>query len=379
MAKNYYEILGVDKNASEADIKSAYRNLTKKYHPDKFAQSPEAERKAAEEKFKEINQAYSVLSDQTKRSNYDQFGSEDGPQGGGGFWHGGSGGMGGFDDIFSNIFSSFSGGGWGSNSRNSRIDGDDITYNLTLTFKEAAFGVEKDINISRVEECSECHGTGAKPGTAYKTCPKCGGTGTLRYTQNTPLGQMVNTRVCDSCKGTGKVILETCPKCGGKAYQKVRRTVTINIPAGVDNGQIMTCQREGDAGRNGGDKGNLNVVFTVRPHPLFTRKGSDLYLEMPITYTQAALGAKVDVPTLTDPVTYTIPEGTLTGTTFRIKGKGLKVLRREAYGDLYLTVLVETPKNLNSRQKELLTALNTAATPNQYPKQKAFYESLKNI
>lgn len=372
--KDYYGTLGVSKGASDSEIKSAYRNLAKKYHPDKFSTAPESEKKEAEAKFKEISHAYSVLSDKEKRANYDNYGSEDGPMGGG--FGGGFSGAG-FDDIFSNIFSAFGGGG--RRSQTSRVDGDDITINLVLTFKEAAFGCKKQITINRTEECPECKGTGAKNGTAYNTCSKCGGTGSVSSVQNTPFGQIRNTRVCDQCRGTGRVVTDSCKTCGGKGYQKVRKTVDITVPAGVDNGQMMTYYNEGEAGRNGGRKGNLIIVLSVKGHDVFKRRGHDLYLDFPITFMQAALGAKVDVPTLTDPVEYTIPEGTQTGTVFRIKGKGIKVLKRESYGDLYLNVIVETPKNLTPRQKELFSALSTSMNPNQNPKQKGFYDSLKKL
>ena len=382
MDKDYYGLLGVDKNATDADIKSAYRNLAKKYHPDKFSTAPESEKKAAEEKFKDINHAYSVLSDKEKRANYDSYGSEDGPMGGGfggGGFSGFSGfGGGGFDDIFSNIFSQFGGGGRESR-QSARVDGNDVTMNLVLTFKEAAFGCEKEITINRSEECKDCKGTGAKDGTAFKTCPKCGGSGTVNTVQNTPFGQIRNTRVCPDCHGTGKIITETCKTCGGKGAQRARRTVKITIPAGVDNGQMMTYYNEGEAGRNGGRKGNLIIMLSVKPHEIFKRRGQDLYLDMPITFMQATLGAKVDVPTLTDPVQHQIPEGTQTGTVFRIKGKGLKYLKKDLYGDLYVTVTVETPKKLSSKQKELLNQLADTFTREQNPKIKSYYDSLKNL
>lgn len=381
MDKDYYGTLGVKKDATDAEIKSAYRNLAKQYHPDKFSTAPESERKAAEEKFKDINQAYSVLSDKEKRANYDAYGSEDGPMGGG--FGGGSGfggfGGGGFDDIFSNIFSSFGGGRSRNYQRDNRINGDDITMELVLTFKEAAFGCEKEITLNRSEECKECKGTGAKYGTKFKTCPRCNGTGTVTTVQNTPFGRIQNTQVCPECRGQGRIIEEQCDACRGRGSTRQRRTVKINVPAGVDNGQMMTYYNEGEAGRNGGKKGNLIIILSVKAHPVFKRRGSDLYLEMPITFTQAALGAKVDIPTLKDPVSYQIPECTQTGTVFRIKGKGLKYLKKEQYGDLYVTVTVETPKSLSREQKKALNNLAETLSQSQTPKQKAYYESLKNI
>lgn len=376
---DYYKTLGIEKSATEADIKSAYRTLAKKYHPDMYAHATDSEKKTAEAKMKEINQAYGVLSDSAKRANYDRYGNEEGPMGGfggrgAGYSSGGFSGFG-FEDILNNIFNF---GGSGRQASNGKMDGDDVTYSLNLTFKEAVFGCLKEVVINRIEECDECKGTGAKNGTAYKTCSKCGGKGTINVVQNTAFGQMQSTRVCDECRGTGKKIDEPCSKCGGKGYTKQKRTIKVNVPAGVDNGQMMTYYNEGDAGRNGGKKGNLIIVLNVSSSKVFTRKGNDLYVTVPITFTQAALGCKLEVPTLTDPVTYSIPEGTATGTVFRIRDKGVKILKREAHGDLYLTVVVETPQGLNAKQKEFLINLNSAVTDRQYPKQKAFYDGAKN-
>ena len=381
MDKNYYDVLGVKKDATDAEIKSAYRNLAKQYHPDKFSTASDSEKKAAEAKFKDINHAYGVLSDKEKRANYDAYGSEEGPMNrgfGGGAGAGGFGGFGGFDDIFSNIFSSFGGRSRGY-ARDNRVDGDDITMELVLTFKEAAFGCEKEITINRSEECKDCKGTGAKYGTKLKTCPRCNGTGTISTVQNTPFGRIQNSQVCPECRGAGKIIEEQCDVCKGRGYTRQRRTVKITVPAGIDNGQMMTYYNEGEAGRNGGKKGNLIVIISVKAHPVFKRRGFDIYLEMPITFTQAALGAKVDIPTLTEPVSYTIPECTQTGTVFRIKGKGIKQLRKEQYGDLYVTVTVETPKSLTREQKEALKTLGEKMSQNQNPKQKAYYDSLRNL
>ncbi|MBQ2714570.1 MAG: molecular chaperone DnaJ [Clostridia bacterium] len=379
MDKDYYGILGVKKDATDAEIKSAYRNLAKQYHPDKFSTASESEKKSAEEKFKDINQAYSVLSDKEKRTNYDNYGSEDGPMGGGfGGGYGAGGFGGGFDDIFSNIFSAFGGGGR-RGYRDNRVDGDDITMELVLTFREAAFGCEKEITINRNEECKDCKGTGAKDGTKLKTCSRCNGTGTILTVQNTPFGRIQNSQVCPECRGTGKIIEEQCPTCRGRGFTRQRRTVKITVPAGVDNGQMMTYYNEGEAGKNGGKKGNLIIILSVKAHPVFKRRGSDLLLEMPITFTQAALGAKVDIPTLNEPVSYQIPECTQTGTMFRIKGKGLKYLKKEQYGDLYVTVTVETPKGLNKEQKEQLKKLGESLAQNQSPKQKSYYDSLRNL
>jgi len=385
MAADYYSVLGINKGASEADIKSAYRRLAKQYHPDLYSNAPEQEKKKAEAKFKEVNQAYSVLSDPAKKSNYDRFGSEEGPPMGGfggggmngGFWGGG----GSFDDILSNIFSSFGGGGQSGprqHSASRAVDGDDITFKLDLTFKEAVFGCEKLINIARTEECVACRGSGAKNGTEFHTCSKCGGTGSVRVTQQTAFGTMQSTRACDQCKGRGKVIRDGCPDCGAKGSIRRKREIKVVVPAGVDNGQMMTYYNEGEAGFNGGQKGNLIIMLSVRTHEVFGRKGADLYVTVPITYTQAALGCKLDVPALNEIVVCNVPENTQTGTVFRMKGKGIKILKKDAYGDLYVTVTIETPKALNSRQKELLINLDNGAGLHQYPKQKAFYDRLKN-
>ena len=377
---DYYSILGISKDASDTEIKNAYRQMAKKYHPDRFATKSDAEKKEAEEKFKQINEAYSVLSDPEKKSNYDTYGSADGPSmngAGGGFWGGNAGG--GFDDIFSTIFSSFTGGG--RNSRASMAqDGEDVEYTMHLTFEEAAFGTEKEISFTRVEECPDCKGTGARNGTAYKTCSKCGGAGTYTSVQNTPFGQIRNSRVCDACRGSGRVIVDRCTSCNGVGRKRTKRSVNIKVPAGINNGQMMTYYNEGDAGKNGGRKGSLIIIFNVKSHELFRREGDDLYIDIPIKFSEATLGAKIEVPTLTTPVAYSIPEGTQTGTTFRIKGKGVKVLKKEAYGDLYVTVTVETPKGLNRRQRELLETFDkeiVSAGDKQYAKRKAYDDKLK--
>ncbi|MDR2047382.1 MAG: molecular chaperone DnaJ [Clostridiales bacterium] len=375
--KDFYKILGVSRSASEDEIKSAYRKLAKQYHPDLYSGKSVAEKKAAEDKFKEISRAYDCLSDANKRTQYDQTGSDEvGGGSGGGFWRGGA-GTGGFEDIFSNIFSSF--GGAARQYQNGAVDGDDISLNLTLTFKEAAFGCSKEIPITRVENCPDCGGTGAKNSGAVKTCSKCGGSGVMRHVMNTPFGQMATTKTCDQCGGRGKIITDPCKTCSGGGRVKKLRTLNISVPAGIDNGQIMTYYNQGSAGVNGGRNGNVIVIINVRPHKLFVRKGSDLYIDVPITMTQAALGCKIYIPTLEAPVSYTIAEGAQTGQQFRIKGYGLKHFKKESRGDLYVKIIVEIPKNLSSKEKDALRSLESSLGQSQYPTQRAYLENIKEI
>lgn len=362
MDKNLYDILGVSKSATDAEIKSAYRNLAKKYHPDLYSTKPEAEKKAAEEKFKEINKAYEVLSDATKKDNYDRFGTTDTNMGGGaGGWQQWSGG--GFDDIINDIFSGFTGG---ARSNRGAVDGEDITVKLTLTFEEAAFGCEKKVQINRTEKCPDCGGVGAKDQSAVKTCSYCHGTGNVTTVQQTIFGASRVSRACPECGGTGKIILDKCKTCKGTGSVKKQREVNVNVPAGVDSGQVMNYRGEGNVGKRGGARGNLVVVLDVKPHKYFERRGSDLYLELPIDFFEAAVGAKIVIPTLKDKVKLTIPEGTQTGETFRLKGYGIKNLKRESHGDMYVTVIVDTPKNLNKKQIELLKGFSQSLDATQY-------------
>lgn len=372
MAKrDYYEVLGVDKSADDAAIKKAYRQLAKKWHPDVNPGNAEAE-----EKFKEVNEAYQVLSDSQKRAAYDQYGF-DGPQAqgfGGGGYGGGFGGFGGID--MDDIFSSFFGGGRAAH--NGPVPGDDLRYDITITFDEAAKGCEKQINVVRDEECENCHGSGAKPGTNPQTCPTCGGTGQVRVTQNTAFGRIQNVRTCSNCHGTGKIISDPCPKCNGRGKVRTNKRRTIKIPAGIDNGQILTIRGQGQPGERGGQPGDLLIVVNVRPHKLFKRDGADIYMDLPITFTQAALGAEVDVPTLDKPVKHTIPEGTQPGKTFRIRGKGIPYLRGSGSGDLYVTVSIDVPKKLSEKQKELLRQFESSVEGGQYEQKKSFFERVKD-
>ena len=374
--RDYYEVLGVAKDADEATIKKAYRQLAKKYHPDVNPGD-----KDAEEKFKEVNEAYQTLSDPQKRASYDQFGP-DGPQAG----FGGGGGFGGFSGFegggfggFEDIFSSFFGGGMGGQQRNGPIPGDDLRYDLTISFEEAAMGCEKEINLVRDEECPTCNGTGAKPGTKVDNCPNCHGTGQERVITNTPIGRIQNVRTCSRCHGAGKIITEPCVKCHGRGKVRVSKRRTIKVPAGIDNGQVLTIRGQGGLGERGGPAGDLLIVITVRPHRLFKRRDDNLYIEMPLTFTQAALGAELDIPTLEKPVKYRFPEGTQPGQVFTLRGQGVTHLRGGGKGDLYVTAVVDIPKKLTEKQKELLRQFDGTTTERQYEKLKTFLDRLRDV
>lgn len=357
MAKNYYETLGIDKNASSEEIKSAYRKLAKQYHPD-INKTEEASAK-----FKEINEAYECLSDPQKKSNYDQFGSSEGPQGFGGAG-GGFSGFGGFEDIF-NMFSGFGGG---TSRANAKMVGEDINVRVNISFKEACLGGTKSVSINRVENCEECHGTGAKNGTEFTTCSHCGGTGQVREVKNTMFGQMVNVGTCSHCGGTGKIIKEKCAECMGKGFNKRARTITITIPAGVNDGQVLTLRGEGNSGVNGGSSGNLNIILGVGSHELLTRKEFNLYATIPVPFTTLLLGGEIKVPSVNETLTLKIPELTQPGTVFKLKGKGVKMLRKEAFGDLFITVNAEFPKSLDKKSREALQNLSKDINDGSYQK-----------
>ncbi len=365
MAKNYYDILGVSKSASADEIKSAYRKLAKQYHPD-LNKGEEAATK-----FKEINEAYECLSDPQKKSNYDQFGSAEGPQGFGGAG-GGFSGFGGFEDIF-NMFSGFGGG-----RQNSRTDGEDINVRMNLSFKEACNGGSKTVNINRYEKCADCSGTGAKNGKEFTTCSNCNGSGKVKQVQNSIFGQMVNITSCPNCGGKGKIIKEKCSSCLGKGYNKRSRTITINIPAGISEGQVLTLRGEGNSSLNGGSNGNLNVIISVANHELLTRKDFNLYISVPIPFTLAMLGGSIKVPTVNEIIELKIPELTQTGTVFKIKGKGVKYLRREMYGDLFVTVTTEFPKSLDKKAKETLEETFSKINDNNYSKYRDYILKCKS-
>lgn len=367
MSKNYYDVLGVSKDASDDEIKSAYRKLAKKYHPDLNPGD-----KTAEAKFKEASEAFEVLGDATKRKNYDTYGSADGPGagfGGAGFggFEGFSSGFGGFEDIFSNIFGGFGGG---SRNASSSVRGADIQVRIKLSFVEAAFGTEKSINITRTENCEECKGTGAKNGTEFETCKHCGGSGRVRVTQNSIFGRMVTEQTCPECKGSGKNIKTKCEKCSGKGKTKQNRTIEITIPGGIDNGQIITLKGQGEAGTGGAPNGDLQVVITVENHKTLKRQGFDVFAEIPITFTESLLGAKLEIDGIDEKLNLTIPELSQTGSVIVLRGKGTKVLNKNSYGDLYAKLVVEMPNNLNKEQKKMVEELASKISPNQYSKAK---------
>ncbi|KRM76571.1 molecular chaperone DnaJ [Secundilactobacillus collinoides] len=362
--KDYYETLGVSRDASQDEIKKAYRKLSKKYHPD-INKAP-----GAEEKFKEITEAYEVLSNDQKKANYDQYGSADGPTGFGGGGAGGAGG--GFGDFggfgggagggFEDIFSQFFGGGGGGRSQNPNAPqaGRDLQYQMNLKFEEAIFGKKTKIKYSREAQCHTCGGSGAKPGTHPETCQNCGGSGYVVSETNTPLGRMRSQQVCPVCHGTGQEIKEKCPTCGGSGREEERHEVEVNVPAGVDDGQQMRLQGQGEAGTNGGPYGDLFIVFEVAPSKVYTRDGADIYLNKDISFVQAALGDEINVQTVHGDVKMKVPSGTQTGSIFRLKGKGAPRLRGNGNGDERVTVRIVTPKNLNKNQKVALQAFAEA-------------------
>ena len=369
--RDYYEVLGLSKGAGDDEIKKAYRKLAKQYHPDMHPGDKEAE-----EKFKEVNEAYAVLSDPDKKSKYDQFGHAafDPSMGGGGA---GFGDFGGFElgDIFSSFFGG--GGGGGGARRNGPARGEDLQYRLTITFEEAAFGCKKDISYARVERCADCGGSGAAKGTSPETCPNCGGSGQVRTAQRTPFGVFQSTHACDNCRGTGKIVKNPCRNCNGKGYVKLTKKVSVTIPAGIDSGEYMRLSGQGNEGRNGGPAGDLLVAISVRDHQIFERDGTTLFCEVPITFVEAALGAEIDVPTLTGTTKFNIPEGTQTGTRFTIKGEGIVSTRSGRKGDLIIQVTVEVPRNLSEKQKDALRAFAEESGQKNYQKKQSFFKKFK--
>lgn len=352
--RDYYEVLGVSKGASDSELKKAYRKLAKQNHPDLNPGD-----KAAEARFKEINEAYEVLSDSEKRSKYDQFGHAGvDPNFGGG-----DGGFGGFDmgDIFSSFFGGF--GGFGGEQRGARTGpqkGSDVRISISITLEEAAFGCKKEISISHMEACDTCKGTGSAEGTTAEICPNCHGTGSVRVQQRTMFGSMSTTTVCPNCRGEGKIIHQPCKSCNGKGAVRKKKNISINIPAGIDEGQAISLRGQGDIGKNGGSPGDLIVGIQIQPHPQLRRKGTTIYLDHSISFIQAALGAELEIPTLDGKVKYTIPEGTQTGTTFRLREKGVPYLNARGRGDQMITVKIETPQKLTSEQKEALRKFGEA-------------------
>lgn len=362
--RDYYEVLGVGKDASPEDIKKAYRKLARQYHPD-VNKAPDAEAK-----FKEAKEAYDVLSDEQKRAQYDRFGHVDPNQGmgGGGFGQD----FGGFGDIFDMFF-----GGGQRRNPNAPQRGNDLQYTLTIEFKEAVFGKKTDIRIPRTETCDTCEGSGAKPGTKPQTCGVCHGSGQQEVVQNTAFGRIVNRRVCSACQGQGIIIKDKCGTCHGSGKVKKQRTINLNIPAGVDDGAQLRVTGEGEAGTRGGPPGDLYVVIRVKPHEFFEREGDDIYCEVPLTFAQAALGDEIEIPTLTEKVKLKIPAGTQTDTYFRLKGKGVPRLRGYGQGDQHVKVVVVTPTNLTDEQKELLREFSKLSGENTNGQQQSLFERMK--
>ena len=349
--RDYYEVLGVSKDASEDEIKKAYKKLARKYHPDMNPGDKEAE-----EKFKEVNEANEVLSDPEKKARYDQFGFAGVDPS---YGAGGPGGAGGF--------------GGGQTRRNGPQRGESIRASVSVTFTEAAFGCEKEVTIERSEQCPTCKGNGCAPGTTPEICPDCHGSGVVQVQQRTPMGVFASSRPCQRCRGTGKIIHQPCTDCGGTGAVRKRKTIKVNIPAGIDHGQTISLRGQGNAGKNGGPAGDLLITVMVRPHELFRREGNDVFCEAPITFSQAVLGATLEIPTIDGQVKYDIPEGTQTGTVFRLRGKGIPVLNGRGRGDQYVTVTIETPRNLNREQKDALKKFSETLGESNYEKRKSFF------
>ncbi len=370
--RDYYEVLGVSKGAGEDEIKKAYRTLAKKYHPDMNPGDAEAEKK-----FKEANEAYAVLSDSEKREKYDRFGHAafDPASGGGGF-----GGFGGADFDFGDIFSSFFGGGMGGSSysrQNMPIDGDDIGVRVSISFGEAAFGAKKEVNFARVETCPDCSGKGAKSESDIETCKECHGAGRVTVRKQTILGYMQTQQPCSACRGAGKIIKNPCPNCNGKGRIKINKKLEVNIPAGIDDRQNIVLRGQGSAGVRGGSAGDLIIEVRVKDDKIFERNGNNIFCEVPITFAEAALGAEIDVPTLGGGTEkYKIPEGTQSGTSFTLRGKGITDINSKRPGDLIITAVVETPKNLNSEQKKLLEAFAASLGESNAQRRQSFIKKL---
>ena len=370
--RDYYEVLGVSKGAGDDEIRKSHRKLAKKYHPDLNQGNDEAA-----EKFKELNEAYEVISDKEKRAKYDQFGfaGVDPSYGGGG------GGFGGFDmGDLGDIFGSFFGGGFNSSNtrRNAPQRGQTIQKRVMLSFEEAAFGCEKEIPIERTEGCDDCGGSGAAQGTSAETCSHCRGTGSVTQTQRTPLGMFQTQAACPNCHGTGKIIKKPCKTCSGAGRVQKSRTLKVNIPAGIDDGQSIQLRGQGGAGANGGPTGDVLVTISIRPHPLFTREGMDVICEMPISFAQASLGDTLQVPTIDGKIEYNMPEGTQPGTVFRMRGKGIQNVNGRGRGDQYVRVMIEVPKNLTDRQKEILREFESSTTDENQEQHKSFWNKVKD-
>ena len=378
--RDYYEVLGVPKTADEETLKKAYRALAKKYHPDANPGNKEAEAK-----FKEASEAYSVLSDPQKRQQYDQFGHAAFDPGAGG---GGAGGFGGFDfsgdmgDIFGDIFGDLFGTGRSSRRSNGPMRGANVRTSVRISFEEAIFGCEKEIEINFKETCASCHGTGAKAGTSPQTCPKCNGKGKIMYTQQSFFGQVQNVQTCPDCHGTGKVIKDKCPDCRGTGFISNRKKIKVTIPAGIDNGQSIRIREKGEPGTNGGPRGDLMVEVVVARHPIFQIQDMNIFSTAPITFAQAALGGEARISTVDGDVMYDIKPGTQTDTKVRLKGKGVPSLRnKNVRGDHYVTLVVQVPAKLNEEAKEALRKFDAACgnRPSGGEKKKKFGEKLKDM
>ena len=372
--KDYYEVLGIQKGASEDEIKKAYKKLARKYHPDMNPGDKEAE-----EKFKEVNEANEVLSDPEKKARYDQFGFAGvDPNYGAGAGGGAYGGGFDFGDL-GDIFGSFFGGGFGGQRRNPNAPqrGESIRASVSISFTEAAFGCEKSVTIERSEQCPTCKGSGCAPGTTPEICPDCHGSGTVQTRRQTPMGVFASNGPCRKCGGTGRLIHQPCSDCRGSGAVRKRRTIKVNIPAGIDHGQTISLRGQGGAGKNGGPAGDLLITVMVQPHEIFRRDGVDVFCEAPITFTQAVLGAELEIPTIDGKVKYSIPEGTQTGTVFRLKGKGVPVLNGRGRGDQYVTVVIETPRSLNKEQKEALKKFSELLGESNYEKRKSIFNKKK--
>ncbi len=373
--RDYYEVLGLSKGATEDEIKKAYRKLAKKYHPDLNPNDKEAEAR-----FKEVGEAYEVLSDSQKRARYDQFGHAGvDPSYGGGY---GPGGFGGFDDmdlgdIFGNIFGGF-GGSTRARNPNGPMRGRDVNYSLELTFEEAALGCKKDISIHKREVCPDCGGTGAEKGTSPETCQTCHGTGQVKSTERTFLGVVQTTKPCPDCHGRGKIIKNPCKKCSGNGRVEITKKLNVSVPAGIDDGQTFTLRGQGDAGVNGGPAGDANVTVSVKPHKIFERDGYDIWCEIPLTFTQAVLGDEITVPTLEGKVKYNVPEGTQPQTVFRLKGRGVPYINGRGKGDQYVRISIEVPKSLTLKQKQALKEFEASLSDKNYQKRKSFWSWLKD-
>ena len=379
--RDYYEVLGVDRGADEATIKKAYRQLAKKYHPDMNPGDKEAEKK-----FKEASEAYAVLSDAEKRRQYDQFGHAAFEQGGGG-----AGGFGGFDfnggdmgDIFGDIFGDLFGGGRSRRANNGPMKGANVRTAVRITFEEAVFGCEKQLDLNLKDECTTCHGTGAKPGTSPETCPKCGGKGQIVYTQQSLFGTVRNAQTCPDCNGSGKIVKEKCADCHGSGYITNRKKIAVTIPAGIDNGQSIRIREKGEPGVNGGPRGDLLVEVQVERHPIFQRQDMNIYSTAPVTFAQAALGGQIHITTVDGDMAYDIKPGTQTDTKIRLKGKGVPSLRnKNIRGDHYVTLVVQVPTKLNEEAKEYLRKYDEAVngkindSKQEKPKKKSFMEKIK--